>query len=348
MKMSPALAELYGRLTKDTSRNDRGGFSEDIVTAHDGMLDRFAIDPERRRAMEAWLQGNHQPCLFGRIAAKKNGIDYCFLTVEDLVQPDAHVRDKIWAARRLWKNRALRGEARHGFLLSVCDEKVAWARQDEALLQFAMRIQDLAGWVGRPVKNDNNSNDVVDEWLYLRNPVDNQIRKFTFSVDFFATVGDKLWWHDHRVPGGMAFTANSLGHMVRHQEWYGAKAGRMEWALQTAMQTIGQAAKHSPHGPATYLRDETHGPLRPYAWTEETKPSDREILKGKDCGSYGGYLHTDHAVRPEFFRPHEIPAYFDTPYLMDFAYIFGNRSPEFQAISKAEGNRLDSLLVWKS
>jgi hypothetical protein len=26
----------------------------------------------------------------------------------------------------------------------------------------------------------------------------------------------------------------------------------------------------------------------------------------------------------------------------------GNRSPEFQAISKAEGNRLDSLLVWKS
>jgi hypothetical protein len=28
--------------------------------------------------------------------------------------------------------------------------------------------------------------------------------------------------------------------------------------------------------------------------------------------------------------------------------IQGNRSPEFQAISKAEGNRLDSLLVWKS
>jgi hypothetical protein len=30
------------------------------------------------------------------------------------------------------------------------------------------------------------------------------------------------------------------------------------------------------------------------------------------------------------------------------AYPNRNRSPEFQAISKAEGNRLDSLLVWKS
>jgi hypothetical protein len=53
-----------------------------------------------------------------------------------------------------------------------------------------------------------------------------------------------------------------------------------------------------------------------------TKPSDVERLKGADCGSYGGYLHTDHAVRPEFFRPDEDPLYKETPYMMDFAYIF--------------------------
>jgi hypothetical protein len=32
----------------------------------------------------------------------------------------------------------------------------------------------------------------------------------------------------------------------------------------------------------------------------------------------------------------------------DIPFAYRNRSPEFQAISKAEGNRLDSLLVWKS
>lgn len=326
--MSSTLADLYARLTKDLTRTASEGFSEDIRNAHGGMLDRFAIDPERRRAMEAWLQGNHQPCLFGRIAAKKNSLDYCFLTVEDLTQSDDHVRNKIATSRRIWKHRALRGESRHGFLLSVCDEKVALARPDDAMLRFALRLQQLAGWIGRSVVNDNNNNDVVDEWLYLKNPLNGQIVKFTFSVDFFATAGDKLWWHDHRVPGGMAFTANSLGHMVRHQEWYGAKSDRTEWALQTAMLTISSAAKHVPHGPATYLRDETHGPLRPYTWTDATRPSDQEKLKGKDCGSYGGYLHTDHAVRPEFFRPQVIPAYLDTPYLMDFAYIFDSDSSD--------------------
>jgi hypothetical protein len=36
----------------------------------------------------------------------------------------------------------------------------------------------------------------------------------------------------------MAFTANSLGHMARYQEWYGEKEERTEWALRTAMNTI--------------------------------------------------------------------------------------------------------------
>jgi hypothetical protein len=37
---------------------------------------------------------------------------------------------------------------------------------------------------------------------------------------------------------------------------------------------------------------------------------------------YGGFLHTDHAVRLESFQPHEVPATKDEPYLMDFKYIF--------------------------
>jgi hypothetical protein len=295
-----------------------------LADAHVVLHDRFVRDPERQAVLGDWLQGNHQPCLFGRMAANRGGIDYCFLTVEDLLNTDDHIRNKIAYARRVWKNRARRGEPRHGFLLAVCDEKVALAAPDEALRQFATHLQTLAGWPTRPDMN----NDIVDEWLYLKNPKTGDIVKFTFSVDFFATAGDKRWWHDHRIPGGMAFTANSLGHMVRHQEWYEEKAGRIEWALRTAMLTIASAAKEVPHGPATYLRDEKHGPLRPYSWSEETKPSEKEKLKGKDCGSYGGYLHTDHASRGEFFDPHEAPAYKEKPYLMDFTYSFDPASAD--------------------
>jgi hypothetical protein len=244
------------------------------------------------------------------------------------VNSDDHVRQKIATSKRLWKQRAYRGRPKHGFLLSVCDAKVAHASPDEALRQFALHLQNLAGWISRP---HSRNNDVVDEWLYLRHPTDADVVKFTFSVDFFASAGDKRWWHDHRIPGGMAFTANSLGHMMRWQEWYEGKSDRTEWALRTAMLTIDAADKNAPHAPATYLLTEPPGrPLRPYTWTEATKPSDKEKLSGKDCGSYGGSLHTDHAVRAEFFQPQETPLYKNEPYPMDFAYIFDSSEEDHQ------------------
>ena len=103
------------------------------------------------------------------------------------------------------------------------------------------------------------------------------------------------------------------------------------------MLTINTASKEAPHGPVTYLLDESHGrPIRPYPWTEATKPSDAERLAGKDCGSYAGHLHTDHAVRLEFFQPHEIPAHKDEPYLMDFKYIFDQSEDDNRLFMQGE------------
>lgn len=332
--MPVSLAELHTRLTRDPHRTaGPEAFSESIRTANVVLLDPFATDIDRREAMECWLQG-HQPCLFGRVAAKQQGIQFCFLTTADIHKTDDHIRSKIASARQLWKQRAFRGEPRHGFLLSVCDEKVAFANPDENLRQYSLRLQELAGWPTRP----DIGNLVVDEWLYLRHPTTDQIAKFVFSVDYFATAADGRWWHDHRIPGGIAFTANSLGHMVRYKEWYLGKRPQTEWALRTAMSTIASAAKetgpgHSlPHGPATYLLTETPGrPIRPYDWKEPSSPAETEKLKGKDCGSYGGYLHTDHAVRDEFFHPGDVPFTKDTPYLMDFTYIFDPASGDHAA-----------------
>ena len=85
------------------------------------------------------------------------------------------------------EQRALRGEPRHGFMLVVCDPKVCKANPDQMLYQFALHLQRLAGWRTQP---ESRGNDIVYEWLYLRDPKTTEIVKFTFSVDFFAAAGD--------------------------------------------------------------------------------------------------------------------------------------------------------------
>lgn len=328
----PSLAELYACLEEDRSRTDHP-FSDDMETANAVLLNPFATDPQRRIALECWFQ-RWQPCLFGRMAGKRKGIHYCFLTVEDLLKSDSFVRDKVTDSRKLWKHRALRGDPRPGFILAVCDRKLALAAPDEHLLRFALRLQEIVGW---PVRPESRENDIVDEWLYLRHPETGAIQKFTFSVDFFATAGHDRWWHDHRVPGGLVFTANSLGHMVCQQEWYEGKKGQIEWALRTAMLTIDTAEKAVPHGPATYLLGRrVDRPLRSFTWSEDAPLPAQERLGGKDCGSYGGYLHTDHAVRREFFRPQPEPRWLDEPYLMDFTYIFDTASSDHEPFMLGE------------
>src|SRR3954468_18693437 len=161
----PSLGELYAQLVEDAFRADHA-FSEDIEIANAILLNPFASEPQRRIALECWLQ-RWQPCLFGRISGKRKGIHYCFLSVEDLLKSDAFVRDKITESRKLWKHRALRGDPRHGFILAVCDRKVAYAAPGEALLRFALRLQEIVGWPARP---ESRENDIVDEWLYLRHP----------------------------------------------------------------------------------------------------------------------------------------------------------------------------------
>ncbi len=217
------------------------------------------------------------------------------------------------------------GVAKPGFLLAVCSAKVARANPDPQLQEFALHLQALAGWPTRP---DVGGTQIVDEWLYLRTP-DNKIFRFVFSVDFFASAGDGRWWHDHRMPGGLAFTANSLGHMVRIREWYEGQTAQTEWALRVAMLTIDAAARDVPYGPVTWLLEQTAGrPFKKFSWTEATPLPDVQKLHGKDCGSYAGYLHTDHAVRPEFFQAYEAPPTREQPWAMDFTYIFDRESPD--------------------
>ncbi|MFO0957382.1 MAG: hypothetical protein U0800_07925 [Isosphaeraceae bacterium] len=328
------LADLRDLLVEDKGRTS---FSPDIERANKTLLRLESLDSERQTVMDNWLQGHRlQPCIFGKVAGRFESMHFCFLTRDDLTMPDDHIREKIADSRRTWKRRALVGIPTHGFMLVVCDEVVLRARPNAEFRDFALHLQGLVGWAVRP---NPPGNDIVDEWLFLTNPHSKEIVKFTFSVDFFASAADGRWWHDHRVPGGMAFTANSLGHMVWQNRWYEPekKPYTIEWALRTAMNTIDSAYKDREYCPATYLLGMgPDGPRQPCKWEEAESLPQNKNLVGKDHSSYEGYLHTDHSVRAEFFDETDKPARYEEPYLMDFTYIFDNSATDNLLFMKGE------------
>ena len=52
-------------------------------------------------------------------------------------------------------------------------------------------------------------------------------------------------------------------------------------------------------------------------------------LEGKDWTRYEGMLHTDHAVREEFFMDREVAPTASKPYLMDFTYLYDEKQDDF-------------------
>jgi hypothetical protein len=98
--------------------------------------------------------------------------------------------------------------------------------------------ESATGWK-RQRRTRRGENTVTSDYLYMRNPQTGVYHGFQFNIDFFAAAGDGSWWHDHRFPGGIAFTANAPGHMKCFLDWYdepGQDHGA--WALTQAMMTI--------------------------------------------------------------------------------------------------------------
>jgi len=319
-----SMRTLLEELSEDTHRKVEP-FSPDIEFANKVILNPYTRPAEMEEVINLWVQ-RHQPCIFGQVAAAMNRMHYCVLTERDLTKSDNHVRNKIRLERALWKQRALNGNSntRHGFMLLVASPRLALAAPDAALKNIALRIRDLWGCL---VESDEHGNDVAWEHLFLRAP-DGAFYKFTFSVDFFAAAADGTWWHDHRCPAGIGFTANSLGHMLRTREWYEKKSDQIEWGLKVAMMTIA-AAHETKFGAATKLRelDQHNLPQSACPFSAKTKlPQD---LRSKDWTTYEGVLHTDHSVRDEFFAAGDRPSTRKSPWLMDFTYIYDKTRTDY-------------------
>jgi hypothetical protein len=338
------VGDLFAQLNGDARRVARP-FSDDILQTNALLHNTAATEDEMVECVNLWCQ-HRQPCQFGKVAAGQRRIHFCFLReIAVSTWSDEEIAEKISEEKQLWKQRAAFDPQRaaHSFVIVVSSPRVAFAAPDQHLRFFSDRILELAGW-GADRRGVRRKNTVTSDFLYLKNPNDGKFFGFRFNADFFACAADGRWWNDHRFPGGIAFTANSTGHMIRFREWYQGKDQSESWALKQAMLTINNAAptKSTITGDAqedgcvTWLRPlDSHG-----------KPMVAEIqcplanvpgtLQGKDWTRYEGLLHTDHAVREEFFLDREIAPTTSRPYLMDFTYLYDDKQADFEKFTRGK------------
>jgi len=339
-----ATTELFARLSGDTRRISHE-FSDDLLQANALLHNTAATEEEMAECARLWCQ-RRQPCQFGKVAASEGRIHFCFLTEQSVsTWSDEEIAGKIAEEKQLWKQRAAFDPVRgaHSFMLVVASHRVALAAPDQHLRAFSDHILELAGWEAdrRGVRRKNT---VTSDYLYLKHPSDGAFYGFRFNADFFACAGDNRWWHDHRFPGGIAFTANSTGHMIAAREWYQGKHDARSWALIQAMITINNAMPtrnkegNSPaeQGRVTWLRSlDAIG--KPFVQNSRCPLAKLPgPLEGKDWTRYEGLLHTDHAVREEFFFDRDVAPTASRPYLMDFTYLFDDQQDDFVQFTGGE------------
>jgi hypothetical protein len=200
------LADFYQRLVPDPWRS-QNGFSPDIAESNAQLLNA-TTDEERCAILAAWLE-KYQPCLFGRVAAKKGLISYCFLTERDLTATDLVVRSKIQSARTLWTRLAYEGK-RSAFVLVALSSTLVSALPDKNLLAFTKHLASLY------LLRDVNQDEIYMDEIFLEMPGSSKATwRWNVGVNYFGVSADKRWWQDHRIPGGLGFSANSVGHLVK-------------------------------------------------------------------------------------------------------------------------------------
>lgn len=347
MQQPYSVADYFSLLEPDEWRA-HVGFSQEVEAANQELFRPGLTEAEAAQVLGKWLE-RHQPCLFGRIAAKSGAISYCFLTEEDLRQTDEFIKDKIQAKRLEWTREGFEGR-KSGFVILAISPALAAARLGPEVLGLARRLCYLY------LETDIETDKIHLDQLYLQKPGSRLTTwKWFTGVNYFSAQGDGRWWHDHRIPGGMAFSVNSVGHLVKSgivanamreldanagapfEDYPEAKVDSLAKALELAMRTIGMASD-AVSGKATELlplpADRSSLPVTECPVKLSTKVSDKNFCE------YRGYYHTDYTLPSEYFLPDvERPAGL-RPHALDFTYLFHRDvdNPDFRLLG--EGHQI--------
>lgn len=330
--MTDMIAQLMNQLVVDPWRI-QAGFSEDVAAANAALNAAGHDVATVERIMDEWLL-KYQPCLFGRIGARFHSLTYCALTDAHLQQSDEVISKKIQEERTRWKRAGYTGES-SAFVILAISPIITNAIPDGTMLELARRLCQLY-----LVADETQPDRIYTDQLDLEVPITVARRgalTFDVGVNYFCAQADKRWWQDHRIPGGMAFSMNSVGHLVRsailtkamadasnlvlgsNEDVLDLKVDSLEKALVLAMRTISNAAE-AVSGKATMLidvKDEQSGARCPFDLPR--------ALADYDCSAYRGYYHTDVSLPSEYFRPDVERAANAAPQLLDFTYLYDDR-----------------------
>jgi len=194
--------------------------------------------------------------------------------------------------------------------------------------------------------------------LYLQKPGSTLTTwKWLTGVNYFCAQADGRWWHDHRIPGGMAFSVNSVGHLVKSgivakamteldsqlggpfEDYPEPKVDSLGKALELAMRTIDMAAD-AVSGKATELMpsstaDSLSRPECPVKLSSK--------VRDKNYCEYKGYYHTDYTLPSEYFLPNVQRPTGITQHVLDFTYLFKRSldNPDFRLLG--EGHQIRDI-----
>lgn len=332
----PNVRDLYDLLQPDTWRTR---FSDDVESVHRSILQPNASVDDITRESNSWL-AQHQPCLFGKIAAKQGLIRYCVLNESILTASDADIQAVIQDARFKWHADAYDGRA-SGFVILAVSQRLALARPDSNLAALAARICEL--YLLQEVPFDAALTDSI----YLEKPgYGRRTWKWLVGANFFGAQGDLRWWHDHRIPGGIAFSMNSVGHMAKSgainramagldkeigetaEDWDERHVESLDKALVLAMRTIRVASEGQR--PGTHLFTTAERP--PSLECPIRLPPD---IRDKNYCEYFGYYHTDHTLPLVYFRdaverPADVKSFTD----LDFTYLFDSSAADLTTMGQ--------------
>src|SRR2546423_1836909 len=344
------IAESFADLRKDPWRQ---AFSGDIQEVHDTVFKMKVSEDEIITLLRSWLQRN-QPCLFGRIAAKLDLLTFCIIQEAELFESDEYIHDKIQTARLEWTRDAFKGR-KNGFIVAVISPILALAEPNRSVFELAQRLCSLY-----LQKEQINADEIYLDEIFLEEPgMEKETRRFYTGVNYFSTQGDKRWWHDHRFPGGLALSVNSVGHLVRSGNiaknleiiskdynitldtgWVASPVDSLSKALELAMRTISMAAE-TPWGRATELKavaeDDPNLPKCPIDLTGN-------IAEKSHC-EYKGFYHTDVTLPSDYFLPEIRRPNGTIPFDLDLTYLFLKDvdNPDFYTMG--EGKRIRTAAI---
>jgi len=350
--MTNTVAYHLAQLKPDDWRQQLG-FSPEVEAANRSLFESGVSEAESIRILSDWLQA-HQPCLFGRIAAKHGALRCCILNESDLEQSDEAIGEKIQASRLEWTREGFEGR-KSGFIILAVSPRIAYARPSPAMRELARRLCYL--YLETEIRMDHIHLDQI----YLQKPGSRLTTwKWNAGVNYFCAQGDMRWWQDHRIPGGIAFSVNSVGHLVKSgiianamrelgeltgtpdEDYPASKVDSLDKALELAMRTIAMASE-TESGRATELlplaSDRSEMPV------PECPGKLSKLVPDKNYCEYRGWYHTDYTLPSEYFIPDVRRPAALKAHSLDFTYLFHQNidNPDFRLMG--EGHQIRDLAI---